>query len=95
MFTVFLASLVLVTTVGTPAILSLAGVPIVRLFAPDSKTWKAVLTVIHLTILLAAVIQISFQPRLWGEPVLLWALLPFGVYLWVKCAYLVRSRNVA
>ena len=79
---------------GTLAILRLVGVPIVRLLQPDSKTWTIVLTVIHLATFLAAVVQLSFQLCLRGMPVIFWAFLPFGVYLWVRCVYLVRSCKV-
>ena len=96
MFTLFLALFVLVTGIGTLAILRLAGVPIFRLLvAPDSTTGKIAQTVVCLGVFLAAVVHISFQPRLWGEPAFPWAFLPFGVYLWVRCIYLVRSRNVS
>ena len=93
MFTSFYAVFVLVTVLGTLVILSLAGIPWHRLHEADSQPWKMLQILILMAISLAALVDLLFEPRPWGESIFHWAFLPLGLFMWARCISLLSSHN--
>ncbi len=46
---------------------------------------------VHLNI--AAILAISWRPRLFGEPVMMWAEVVFLVYIWARTLFVMRMRK--
>ncbi|MEM9660450.1 MAG: hypothetical protein AAF961_18965 [Planctomycetota bacterium] len=92
MITGIYVGFVLATICGTLTLLWAASVPAERLFQTESLGWGGLLSFACGFAALAAGVELLWSPRPWGASLSPWSFLPFGLYLWCRCIYLLRTR---
>ncbi len=96
MFADLLSFAVLASLVLVPLTLRLGGCTVESLFeSPSSRAMHFFFTFVLILQGVAAVAWLSMKLRIFGEPVMLWTLLMFLSYFWLRAFVLITAHKSA